>query len=83
MDNEIAQKDVRILLAEDYPIGQKVTIAFLENAGFQVDLAQNGLDAVELYEKNTYDLILMDIEMPLMDGYEATKKIRLIEAEEM
>lgn len=81
MDILKTRKDVHILVAEDYPVGQKVTTSFLENEGFLVDLAQNGLDAVELYKKNEYDLILMDIEMPIMDGFEATKKIRIVEAE--
>ncbi|MGM0427003.1 MAG: PAS domain S-box protein, partial [Thermodesulfobacteriota bacterium] len=78
---EKTQQGKRILLAEDYPTGQKIAIAFLESAGYQVDLAENGLVALELYQKNAYDLILMDIEMPLMDGYEVTKHIRRIEAE--
>lgn len=78
---EKTQQDIRILLAEDYPTGQKVATAFLERAGYQVDVAENGLAALDLYKKNPYDLILMDIEMPLMDGYEVTKEIRRIEAE--
>ncbi|MFO7985724.1 MAG: PAS domain S-box protein [Desulfatiglandaceae bacterium] len=79
---EKTQQDIRILLAEDYPTGQKVATAFLESAGYQVDVAENGLAALDLYKRNTYDLILMDIEMPFMDGYEVTKQIRRVEAEE-
>ncbi len=69
----------RILLAEDYPTNQKVALAYLVRAGFHVDLAQNGNEAVDTFRTSAYDLVLMDIQMPVMDGYEATAAIREIE----
>ena len=66
----------RILLAEDYEVNQKIARLMLEKSGFHVDVVANGQQAVAAYEKNRYDLILMDIQMPVMDGHEATKKIR-------
>ena len=70
------RKDVQILLVEDYPTNQQVAMRHLRGAGFQVDLAENGQEAVKAYKRSHYDLILMDIQMPVMDGYEATKAIR-------
>lgn len=66
----------RILLAEDNPANQLVARTMLENAGFEVDVAATGLEAVEAATTRIYDLILMDIGMPEMDGIEATAEIR-------
>ena len=66
----------RILLTEDYPTNQQVALRHLRNAGYMVDLAENGQTAVDAYSKKHYDLILMDIIMPEMDGVEATKLIK-------
>ncbi len=66
----------RILLVEDNVINQQVAQELLENSGFVVDIAEDGQKAVEVVEKNFCDLVLMDIQMPVMDGYESTKKIR-------
>ena len=71
----------RILLAEDYEVNQKIGQLFLQNAGYRVDIAENGQQAVEAYQQNHYDLILMDIQMPIMDGYAATREIRQLESE--
>ncbi len=69
-----------VLLVEDYPVNQKVGSAMLEYLGCSVDVADNGRIAVDFYGRKHYDLILMDCQMPEMDGYEATRVIRGIEA---
>ncbi len=70
----------RILLAEDEPINQEVSRGLLEDAGLVVDLADDGLQALALAKKNTYALILMDMQMPHMNGVEATVAIRALPA---
>jgi signal transduction histidine kinase/ActR/RegA family two-component response regulator len=70
----------RILLAEDEPINQEVSCALLEDAGLRVDLAENGTVALALARDNTYQLILMDIQMPVMNGIDATRAIRALPA---
>ena len=74
--NEKELIDKKILLAEDYIANQRVALAHLRGQGFQVALAENGQEAVDLFKKNHYDLVLMDINMPVLDGIEATKLIR-------
>lgn len=69
----------RILLAEDYPANQQVAVRHLQRAGYRVDVADNGRRALALFSENRYDLVLMDIEMPEMDGYETTAAIRKAE----
>ncbi len=67
---------VKILLAEDNPINQMVTIDILKVYNIEVELAENGQQAVDMMRKNKYDVILMDMQMPIMDGYQAMSEIR-------
>jgi signal transduction histidine kinase len=73
------RNDVSILLVEDNAANMRVTQALLETLGCRVTQARNGLEAVGLYRENTFDMVLMDCQMPEMDGYEATRAIRHIE----
>jgi signal transduction histidine kinase/CheY-like chemotaxis protein len=75
--DDICFKGCKILIVDDNKINQKITRKILEKKQFQCDIANNGEEAIELSKTNNYQLILMDINMPVMDGYEATKAIRL------
>jgi two-component system, sensor histidine kinase and response regulator len=68
----------RILLAEDDPINQEVALELIQRVGLRVDLASDGAQAVAMVERATYDLILMDMQMPIMDGLAATGNIRAL-----
>ena len=70
------REKIQILLVEDYPTNQQVAMKHLTSLGYQVTLAVNGQEAVSLFKKQPFHLVLMDIQMPIMDGYEATRLIR-------
>lgn len=81
---EIAQyrcENKKVLVAEDNLLNQKVVLKLLEQVGVQADTCVNGEEAVELVEKGQYSLVLLDYQMPRMNGLEATKAIRLLEKE--
>ena len=74
-----SKQKVRILLVEDNVINQKLALRLLEKMGYRADVAYNGKEGVKAVETNQYDLVLMDVQMPEMDGIQATKAIRRYE----
>jgi len=79
-ENVVPDPSLRILVAEDHLLSQKVIRGMLGKLGLDADVVGNGLEALAAVQEKQYDLILMDCEMPVMDGITATEKIREIEA---
>ncbi len=81
-DPQSRNRDKTILLVEDHRVNQMVAKSLLQKLGYSVVLADNGLDALAALDERRFDLILMDCQMPEMDGYAATRQLRLIEEEQ-
>lgn len=77
---EQSSVELRVLLVDDSDDNRFLFVAYLKGTPCRVDLAENGEEAVLLFRKNPYDVVLMDVEMPVMDGYTATREIRKLEA---
>jgi CheY-like chemotaxis protein len=78
--HEPAGHSLRILIAEDNPINRRLAVAMLKKMGHRMEVAANGVEALECWRKSEFDLIFMDVQMPELDGFETTQRIRTEEA---
>jgi CheY-like chemotaxis protein len=78
--NTDTESPLKVLVVEDHPVNQTIIRAMLARMGCDVDMADNGVQALSAFEKSTYDLVLMDCQMPEMDGFDTTRAIRAREA---
>ena len=76
----VAQRGLRVLVVEDHPVNRQVITLMLARIPAQVTCAENGLEGVQAFASGSFDIVLMDLRMPVMDGYEAMRRIRAAEA---